>query len=365
MVAVRFIDEQASLAAFLASIRDCPAIAIDTEFVRERTYYSRLCLLQFGTAESIACVDPLASLDLSGLWSLVLEPTRTKVIHAARQDLEIFFQTLEALPGPLFDTQIAAALLGHPAQLGYAALVEQRLGIQLDKSSARTDWSRRPLHQQQLTYAANDVRHLLALHSQLEAELQDRGRWPWADEDSQSLLAPALYRVQPEEAWRRVKGLRRLGAIGQEVARRLATWRELTAMQADRPRRWILADKAILDIARTLPGSVDALQRLELPPAFVRKHGQMTLKLLADIDTEQAQSGYLPPAARPTAEEKLTLERMNEVLRNTASELALSPELLATRQELVELMRGNRRSRVLSGWRCDVIASQLLKVLGE
>src|SRR5690242_4323737 len=189
-----YIDTPAALDALCAQLRAQPWIAVDTEFMRERTYYPELCLVQVATDEVVACVDPLALPSLQPLLEVLLEPKTVKVLHAARQDLEIFYNLTGAVPAPVFDTQVVARFLGHPDQAGYGAVVQSILGVTLDKSHARTDWMRRPLPPAALEYAADDVRHLRHLYKKLEVELDSRGRAGWAEPELKGLTDEALYK---------------------------------------------------------------------------------------------------------------------------------------------------------------------------
>src|SRR5215469_11566836 len=196
-----YVDTPQALESLCARLRGQPWIAVDTEFMRERTYYPELCLVQVATDEVVACVDPLALPSLEPLLKLLLDERMVKVLHAARQDLEIFFHLSGKVPQPVFDTQVAARFLGLPDQVGYGAAVQSLLGITLDKSHARTDWARRPLPPAALDYAADDVRHLRELYHRMQAELAARGRADWAGPELKALVDEKLYRPNPEGAW--------------------------------------------------------------------------------------------------------------------------------------------------------------------
>ncbi len=237
-------------------------IAIDTEFMRERTYWPQLCLLQVASDSDCCLIDPLAGLDLAPLYAALSDPSRPKILHAARQDLEVLLNASGQVPGPVFDTQVAAALLGLPPQVGYADLVARQLGHSIDKGQTRTDWSRRPLSDAQLAYAADDVHHLLQLYTELAAALAARGRAAWHQEECALLEDPQLYRTEPAEAWRRLKGLGRLRPAEQAAARALAAWREQRAIASDKPRGWILSDEALYALATLMPASTGDLEQV-------------------------------------------------------------------------------------------------------
>src|SRR5689334_15469482 len=277
-----------ALAAQLERWRDTPWLAVDTEFVREDTYFAQLCLVQLGDGASQACVDALA-VDLAPLWAFLKQARPLKVLHSAGQDLELFVQHGGDCPRPLFDTQVAAALLGHGEQLGYAALVERRLGLAVDKSLSRTDWAKRPLSEAQLVYAADDVRHLGAMYPALRAELEQRGRLGWLEAECARMTEAGRYRPDPANAWRGIKGLGRLAAAEQHVAARLARWREEEAVRRNRPRRWILDDLAVCQMAQRRPATLAALSEVEgVSAKLVQRAGDALLALLQEPVAEAA-----------------------------------------------------------------------------
>ncbi|MBT8144476.1 MAG: ribonuclease D, partial [Gammaproteobacteria bacterium] len=237
---LQFIQDADALSAFCAAIQDVDCIAVDTEFVRERTYYPRLCLVQVASRDHLACIDTLAIDDLQPLLALMSDATITKVMHAARQDLEILLLAGEAVPGPVFDTQVAGDLCGLGNQLGLAAITAELIGVEVDKTHSRADWSRRPLNDTLLEYAANDVRHLIEIYDLLRQRLAELDRVDWQLEECERLAAVDLYRVEPDQAWKKVRGINRLPAPAYHVARELARWRESRAMDRDRPRNWVL-----------------------------------------------------------------------------------------------------------------------------
>lgn len=358
------IDTPDALAALVAALSEETELALDTEFMRERTYYPRLCLVQLATGDRISCVDPLALRDLGPLDDLLARPSVRTVLHAARQDIETWLTRCSRVPASVFDTQTAAALLGLPPQIGYGDLVEKRLGVQLDKAHARTDWAARPLSAEQLQYAAEDVQYLLPLQSVLQEELQRLQRLEWFEYEMQRILDPGLYRTEPEEAWMRLKGLAGFDPRRAEVARGLAEWRERRAIQKDRPRAWILSDDALYDIARALPSRREGLERLaSLPRGLIDNCAEELLGVVS----RSAHLGEEPLSAkrreRPSAETEQRLKALSAVVRRIAQEIGLSPELLATRRDLVGILNGRRDVEALRGWRRDVVGNALLSAL--
>lgn len=357
------IDNEPALCAGLDGWPSGAGIAVDTEFVRERTYYPKLCLIQIAATDRLALIDPLAIPDPRALVALLAGPQRPKLLHAARQDLEALLPLTGTPPVPVFDTQLAAALLGFPAQIGYAELVRRLLGIELAKGHARTDWSRRPLSPEQLAYAADDVRYLPALAALLDERLVKAGRREWMEEDAATLADPALYRVDPAAAWRRLKGLERLEPAAQSIIRALARWREARAMERNLPRGWVLPDCALFDIAKAQPRTREELSRLpNVPRATAARAAD---EILAALDDEAGAAPDEPAGAwtPPEPAQLRQLRSLQQRLTGIATELGIQPEVLATRRDLTALVRGARNLPILSGWRRQVIGEALLAAL--
>ena len=349
-------DEAADLAREWAGVK---RLAVDTEFVRESTYSAQLCLLQVSDGERIACLDMLALGGPGHFAELLLDPGVRKVLHSARQDMEVLNEHLGAVPGPIWDTQVAAAMLGYPDQVGYTQLTGKELGVTLPKDHARTDWSRRPLSAEQLRYAAADVLWLLPLADRLEAELQRRGRDEWARVESAALCDPGLYAFDAAAAWQRVKGASQLQ--GKALARlaALARWREEEARRCNRPRRWILSDEVLLALAAREADTLDTLGAgALLPPSVLRRHGEALLALLRDAaDAEPPQAPAL--ARLEPAQDRLARKLMARV-RQLSEQHGISAPLLATRRDIEALVRGRRDLALLEGWRRELVGAELL-----
>jgi ribonuclease D len=355
-----FIDTPAALASWAAGLRGSAWLTVDTEFVRVDTYHSRLCLIQVGDAHSAACIDTLALPDLEPLFDLLFDPATLKIFHSASQDLEIFAERCGRIPAPLFDTQIAATLLGLGDQIGYAGLVEKRLGIAVDKSLSRTDWARRPLSAAELAYAADDVRHLATLYPALREELVQAGRLAWLEEDCAALTEPARYLTRPEDAWQRLKGLPRLDATAQAVAAALAGWREAEARSRNRPRKWILDDEPLYALANRRPAHLAELEALQvLPPKTLARHGEALLAVIHGAATVP------PPLAPPEldAGQKARLKTVQASLRQRAEELNLPASFLAPRADLEALVVLGDQAPIplLRGWRREQAGAALLE----
>lgn len=360
-VQTRLITEPAALADLTAKVAEAPWIALDTEFTRVRTYYARLGLVQIATTGEIACVDPLA-LDIEPLLEALYAPRSLKILHAARQDLEVFYDRRGSVPVPLFDTQIAAALVGHPEQIAYASLVEALAGVKLPKLHTRTDWEARPLSTEQLHYAQDDVRFLGALYEELAAELDRRGRAAWLEEECRALADAALYANDPAVAYQRIKGGHMLTPAGQARLKRLAEWRERTAKSRDLPRGWVAPDNVLIDLARSAPTDRAALARVRgVTPAVVRTHGEALLDLLHADGKEPGEKLWSDPRP-PTAEEQALLRRLQARVEEAATDAGVAPAVVGGRRAVLELMRGGG-GPLARGWRRTLVGHELIGIL--
>ena len=356
------INTADSLRSFAASIAHAPTLALDTEFMREKTYRAELCLLQLAREGEAVCIDPLALPDLAPLAPVLTGGGTVKVMHAARQDLEVLLPAV-GLVQPVFDTQIAAALAGFPAQIGYAELARRLLAVELDKAHTRTDWARRPLSADQQEYALDDVRHLLALRASLLDTLAAKGRLGWLEEELAALANADALRVAPEEAWKKVKGLPALDVARQRLAQALAAWRERRAIERNRPRGWILDDVSLREVVLRLPRTHQALGALaEMQESVVRKCGEELLALVREADIADPPPP-LPRRERPDPAQLATVKRLAEIAGSVAGELEIGAEVLATRRDLERLAAGRQDVNLLRGWRADVLGKKLLSAL--
>jgi len=356
------ITDREALEQLAQRLEQAPAIALDTEFLRERTYRAELCLLQIADAQGALCVDPLAVPDLTPLRAALGSAATEKVMHACRQDIEVLLPAA-GLVMPVFDTQIAAALTGMPAQIGYAELVRRVTGRELSKAHTRTDWSRRPLSGEQLDYALDDVRYLLPVREHLVAELTRLGRMSWLAQELAALQDPGDYSVDPEQAWQRVRSLKGLDADRARLAQSLAAWRERRADERNRPRGWILDDAVLRDIVIRVPRTLEELAGLaDMQAGFVKHNGSEILGLIAAA----AMPAVLPrvnPRGAPDPQKTALVKKLSTLHQSVATELNLSPEILATRRDLEQLADGRQDGAVLSGWRREVIGERLLAAL--
>ncbi len=358
------ITETAPLAALCERLRRESFVTVDTEFMRERTYWPELCVVQLGGAEEVAVVDALApGIDLAPLGALLADTAVAKVFHAARQDIEIFLLRFGDVPRPLFDTQVAAMVAGFGDQVGYDALVSGLTGGAINKAHRFSDWAARPLSPAQIEYAAADVTHLRPVYEQLRDRLEREGRLDWVAEEMAELANPATYRADPEAMWERLRprtGNRRL--LG--VLRAIAAWREREAQRSNVPRQRMLKDEALLEIAATAPETADALVRARgISEGFAR--GKMGVSLLAAIAEAKAlPEASLPdlPGGRDGPRPSPALVSLLKVLLAAKCEAHhVAPKLVASAEEMDRLASEDMPGLpVLSGWRREVFGADAL-----
>ena len=356
-----WIETAEALQALCAELGAGEWLALDTEFMRERTYYPKLCLVQVATPQVVACVDVLAVQSLDPLLAVLDDARILKVLHSARQDLEIFFNLNGRVPAPLFDTQLAASFAGFPDQAGYATVVQGVLGVNLEKSHTRADWTRRPLPPAVRQYAADDVRYLRGIYPRLKQKLESQQRLDWMQAETARLTDPATYRPDPDGAWQKLRGLQRLKPRQLAAAKTLAAWRERTAMQSDLPRQWVLKDEVLIDLARQLPNTVDELHSVRgLAEGVLNKHAEEWLAL---ISAARGEAKPTPLPQRLSAEQEALVDALMSVLRLQGAAAGVSPAQLASRAELEQMARGNRDVPVLQSWRLETAGRALLELL--
>jgi ribonuclease D len=352
-----WIDQSEQLERLAHTLGSHASIGVDTEFLRERTFFPKLCLLQICAAGQVWCVDTLKIGSLDPLLPILTAPRARKLIHAARQDLEALYLASKRVVSPVFDTQIAAACIGMKPQVGYAELVKTLLDITVPKGQTRTDWSKRPLTQEQLDYAADDVLYLGDVAAELTRRLTELGREHWVLEDCAALEDMGLYEPDPSKSWSRLRGIGQLEPETRARAKAIAAWREKLARERDLPRAWILSDAALFSIAYANPGTPEALTAVQ---PLNDKFAATLLEALHDApgldvnDLEPAQE------SRPTPEQKALQGRLAKIVDARAAELKVSAEVLAPRGELKALALGKRDSHALQGWRMHEIGARLL-----
>lgn len=363
--APEYIETPVALAAFCTELKGSPWVALDTEFMREKTYYPKLCLVQVGVPGRYACIDPQAIDNLEPLYELLYDTAITKVLHACSQDLEIFVHRTGRVPTPIFDTQLAAPLLGLAEQIGYGNFIHEVLGVELDKAQARTDWSRRPLSAAQLAYAADDVRYLADAYPKITARLGEQGRLNWLEAEFAPYERVERYQTDPSEAWQRLRGLEKLRPKALSIVQQLARWREQQAQEKDLPRNWVLKDEVIVDIARLAPQKPEALGAIRgLPQKTLERHGETLLALVRDsaAQTPTPLPGYTRHTRATVAEEALT-DILQAALRLLADNHDINNAIIASRKDLLALIR-NENTPLLRGWRRK-IAGEALQALRD
>lgn len=354
-----YIDDAGALAEFCKRASSTRVLAVDTEFLREKTFYPKLCLIQVATPEESAAVDPILIDDLSPLVALLEDESITKVFHACTQDLEVIFRELGCVPKPLFDTQVAAAFLGHRQQIGYGALVESLCGVRLPKAESLTDWSRRPLDPEQLEYAEDDVIYLPRIYDDMMSELIKRDRLSWVIPEMEDLLDPSVFARPPELAYVHLKRSGSLTRKQLAVAREVCAWRDREAARRNVPRKWVLSDEVIVEACKRVPRTVERLKRIRGTEQLGNRDAQ---GVVAAISTGVA----CPPSdypvtlrkERPSAETESVVDLMNAMLRLMAEKSGIAPQLIATKDDLVDFV-SHRDSRLSKSWRYDLVGREL------
>ncbi len=357
------ISTTADLAAVCARMSRHPFVTVDTEFLRETTYYPLLCVAQMATADEAVVIDALASdLNFDPFFELMANEGVTKVFHAARQDIEIMWHRAKLIPHPIFDTQVAAMVLGYGDSISYDQLVQRVTGDMLDKSHRFTDWSRRPLSAAQVAYAISDVTHLRDVFLSLSADLHKRGRVEWVDEEMEVLTSPETYRMEPETAWERLKTrVRKPRELA--VLIEVAAWREREAQSRDVPRGRVLKDDALGDIATHAPTTPERLAALRsLPRGFERsKWGQDILDAVKRALARDPAS--LPPLERPrqNANGSATVELLKVLLRMTSERYGVAAKVIATVDDLERIASDDRAEvAALHGWRREMFGERAI-----
>ena len=364
------ISSPAELAVAVAGAQASGCVGLDTEFLRERTYRARLCLVQLATAEETFIVDPVSGLDVAAIAELVSDPSVQVIVHAGKQDFELFFDRFGAVPANVFDIQIAAGFLGYGSSLPYGRLVEAVTGRALEKGESYTDWCRRPLTDAQLRYASDDVAYLLEVAVRLESELEDRHRLSWAQEEMSSLEQASAYENDPEQAWRRVAGRGSLSANRLGVLREAAAWRERSASRRDLPRGWVVKDPTLVEIARRAPKDLRGLEAIRgLSPKEAERSQKALLEAIAKGRSNPIEAEHPAPSRVIQRRARLLSSLADAVVRARCEDAGVATELVATRSELESLLSfivaGSLREddyRILRGWRRELAGEAVLAV---
>lgn len=361
------ITENHQLQQWCDSVAADKQLALDTEFIREKTYWPRLCLLQVATESSAACIDPLSVTDFQPLLNLFADSNMLKILHACDQDMELFQHNFKCLPKPVFDTQLAAAVLGYANQIGYADLVQRLCGVRLEKKYTRTDWSRRPLSDGALDYAMDDVRYLISMAEKLQQSMQQLGRESWLEDEFEQLCQSEQYTVDADRLWKKLKGVQKLKSQALNRADQLCRWREQRAMQSNLPRRWIIKDEDLIDIARFNPQSLDELAKIgALSGEFIKRQGSSILEVLqhaASIPAEQYPKH--DQIDRLNNQQQAQTDCLMAISRLSSEQNNIALASLVSKKELDQMVIGNRDLPVLKGWKKRLLGQQLLAFLEE
>ena len=359
-----YLSTQQELAAFCERASSAKVIAVDTEFLREKTFFPRLCLVQVAAGDEIAAIDPILIEDLSPLAALFEDASITKVLHACSQDVEVIYDGMGCLCAPIFDTQVAAAFLGMRQQVSYGVLVEAFCGVHLAKAESLTDWSRRPLDPEQLTYAEDDVRYLPGIYEQMTSQLIERDRLSWIQPEMEALCDPSRVRRDPREAYLR---LRRSGSLTRRqlaVAREVCAWREGCAAEHDIPRKWVASDEVIVEVCKRTPSSVERLRRVRGTDQLSDRDARALVAAVArGVACPSERCPKVARHARPSAETEGVVDLMYAVLRLASEKTGIATQLIATRDDLLDFLQDRGRSRLAGGWRWEVAGATLDRLL--
>jgi ribonuclease D len=361
---MRIVETNDDLTAFIAELASAPYLALDTEFLRDQTYYPKLCLLQVAAPGIEGIIDPLApNIDLAPFYELLKRPDIVKVLHACRQDIEIFYLQAGVLPDPLFDSQIAAMVCGFGDAASYETLARKIAQAEVDKSARYTDWSRRPLSPRQLEYALADVTHLRVIYEKLKAQLERTGRGGWVAEEIHALQDPALYRLDPETAWKRLKP-RSSNKRFLAMLAALAAWREREAQSRDIPRGRVLKDEALTEIAAHPPESAEALERIRaVPRGFAGSRlGKGLLEAIAQGREAAPPAAAMPERPRRKHEPSpAAIELLKTLLRLKAEDVGVAPRLIANAEDIERLAAlEDDDVAALKGWRFEAFGRDAL-----
>src|SRR5580698_7981427 len=355
---MRIVETNEALAAFVAELAHAPYLALDTEFLRDQTYYPRLCLIQVAAPGVEGIIDPLApGIDLAPFYDLIRRPDIVKVLHAARQDIEIFYLQGGVLPDPLFDTQVAAMVCGFGDAASYETLARRIAHVEIDKSARFTDWSHRPLSKRQLEYALADVTHLRVIYEWMKAKLEKTGRAGWVAEEVAALQDPALYRLDPDQAWKRLKP-RTTNKRFLAVLAALAAWREREAQSRDIPRGRVLKDEALTEIAAHPPETPEALERIRaVPKGFANSRLSKGLMeaLEAGKHGQPPEGAITQPPRRKREPSPAAIDLLKTLLRLRAEAAHVAPRLIANAEDIEKLAAHEDEGvAALTGWRAKV-----------
>lgn len=347
------------------ALANSPFLAIDTEFLRETTYYSKLALIQIANESDTYIIDPLSLENLEPFFELVNNPGVVKVLHSARQDYEIFYNLQGHLPKPIFDTQVAASLLGYGEQIGYANLIKNLLDIDVDKSQTRTDWTKRPLNQKQLSYAASDVIYLAQIFPIMQQKLNELNRTDWLADDFNQLTSNDCYQVDQRSMWKKIKSANRLSGKRLSIVQELADWRETQAINRNIPRKRAMSDDVIVDIANQQPKNISELRDIrQINQRLQEKELNQILECIkAGEDKPEADWPHFARNKKPSTQQSAVVDILSAIVQLKASENNISPAFICSKKDLVKLVCGDSDSSLYQGWRKLLVGDDIQRFL--
>ncbi len=360
------IDNDSKLKDFVDRCCSSPYMAIDTEFLREKTYYARLCLIQVAIKDEIAIIDPFAIKDLSLLNKALSSPDVVKIFHASSQDIEILYHETGVVPKPVFDTQIAASLLGKSQQASYSSLVSLYCSVNLPKKDSFTDWSIRPLKKSQITYAEDDVVYLPKIYYDMMSALKKKNRLQWLDAAFEEISSPEKYEVKPFERYKKLRRVNQLNARQMAAAREFAAWRELRAQKVNIPRKWVVSDEQIVEACRREATSIDELYMVRgMRESLQAKDAREVVACIKKgLSCPKEDLPSVREKSRNEQNVDIMLDLMNAIVHLRSQENNIAPQTLAPQAELLKLARGHEKEcELLKGWRYKVIGKELKELL--
>ena len=361
-----YIASQEELEAFVRRASTSSILAVDTEFLREKTYYPKLCLMQLATDDEIAIVDPFAVDDIKVLAPLFENEEIVKVFHAGHQDIEIIIYDIGCMPKPVFDTQVAAALLGQATQKGYASLVHSICGVKLKKVDSFTDWSVRPLSESQISYAKDDVVYLPKMYESMKTTLQEKGRLSWLDDEFAEMSDPASYVPDEQERFRRLKHCTQLTRRQMAAAREIAAWREIEARKRNVPRKWVLTDEQIVEACKREPRKIDDLFMVRgIRERLTTRDARVVVELaVAALDSAPDTWPELQISGKSEPNVDAQVDLLMSIVRIRARENGVAVPTLANHNDLVAVARGHRKGiDLLKGWRRELVGEELVDLM--
>lgn len=362
---IQLITNNEDLKAICQQASKSDVIAVDTEFKRETTYYPKACLIQIATKDLTACIDPFEISDFEPLKAILYSPDITKIFHAGRQDLEIFYFLFDKIPTPIFDTQIAATLLGFADQVGYGNLTKKMLNIELDKSLTRADWEKRPMSKKQIEYAANDVIYLLKIYHLQIQQLKETERLNWLKKDFDFLSNENLYKPSPNDAWKKIKNYNRMNKVQRCIVYKISQWREEVALKRNRPRTFIIKNQSIIDIANQKPTNLNELEEIrDIHPNLIKRDGQKLIELIEKASTMQESD--CPHAKKPiilNSDQTLLLSSLQTVIQLNAKKHKIDSSYLCTKKELEKVILHEEDAALLHGWRYELAGKDVVRFI--